>query len=62
MTENFPFTDIFTGEDFALKAEDVYYIMAVCHGTVIMKRDSTSHVVGASFAYVCRELGYCEAE
>lgn len=62
MTNNFPFVDTLTGESFSVKPEEVYYIQSLENGTVIMKHDSTSHVVKASFAAVCREFGYCEAE
>jgi DNA-binding LytR/AlgR family response regulator len=61
MTDNFPFKDALTGEAFTVRPTEVYYLMSLENGTVIMKHDGTSHVVKATFAAVCRELNYCEA-
>jgi hypothetical protein len=62
MTDNRFFTDSLTGEKFNVAASDVYYLLSLTNGTMIKLHDNTDHVVGASFAAVCRELGYCEAE
>lgn len=62
MTDSFPFVDSLTGEAFSVKPQDVYYLLSLTNGTMIKLHDNTDYVVGASFAAVCRELGYCEAE
>lgn len=62
MAKTNPFTDAISGESFTLESDDVYYIMSVGTGTLIMMKNRTSYVVTTPFACVCRELGYCEED
>lgn len=58
MKNQVTFTDNLTGEKFTITADDVYYIMTIDNGTLIMLQDSSTHVVKVSFGAVCHELGY----
>lgn len=58
MSKQVTFTDALTHEEFTISTDDVYYIMTIDNGTLIMLQDSTTHVVKGSFGAVCHELGY----